>query len=119
MNVASHLVSDSDVAPLLIKLVRVGIRRFLFASDGPVPFEFFKERVPGVSAWGEIPSEDKFLAHAIMRNADCLVISNSQFSLSAAVLNDQGMVFIPRVWHGGGHAELHSEINQYCDWLAR
>jgi hypothetical protein len=119
LNVATHLVSDSDVFPLLRKLARVGIRRFLFASDEPVPLDFFMERVPGVSAWGEIPSEEKFLVHAVMRNADCLVISNSQFSLSAAMLNGQGMVFMPRVWHGGGHAELHSEIHQYCDWLAR
>jgi len=119
LNVATHLVSDSDVFPLLKKLARVGIRRFLFASDDPVQFDFFKECVPGVSAWGEIPSEDKFLAHAIMRNADCLVISNSQFSLSAAMLNGQGMVFMPRVWHEGGLAELHSEIHPYCDWLAR
>lgn len=119
LNVATHLVSDSDVFPLLKKLTRVGIRRFLFASDDPVPLDFFKERVPGVSAWGEIPSEDKFLAHAVMRHADCLVISNSQFSLSAAMLNGQGLVFMPRVWFGDGHAELYSEIHQYCDWLAR
>ena len=119
LNVATHLVSDSDVFPLLKKLARVGIRRFLFASDDPVPLDFFMERVPGVSAWGEIPSEEKFLAHAVMRNAGCLVISNSQFSLSAAMLNGQGMVFMPRVWYGGGHAELYSEIHQYCDWMAR
>lgn len=119
LNFASHLVGDADVVPLLIKLVRIGIRRSLFASDEPVPLDFFMARVPGVAAWGEVPSEDKFLTHAVMRNADCLVISNSQFSLSAAVLNGQGMVFIPRVWHGGGHAELHFEIHQYCDWLAR
>lgn len=119
LNVATHLVSDSDVFPLLKKLSRVGIRRVLFASDEPVPLDFFMERVPGVSAWEEIPSEDKFLTHAVMRNADCLVISNSQFSLSAAMMNGQGMVFMPRVWFGGGHAELYSEIHQYCDWLAR
>ena len=119
LNVANHLVSDSDVAPLLIKLVRVGIRRFLFASDEPVPLDFFMERVPGVAAWGEIPSEDKFLTHAVMRNADCLVISNSQFSLSAAMLNAQGIVFMPRVWFAGKLAELNSEIHPYCDWLAR
>ena len=119
LNVATHLVSDSDVYPLLEKLARVGIRRFLFASDDPVPLDFFKERVPGVSAWGEISSEDKFLAHAVLRNADCLVISNSQFSLSAAMLNCQGMVFMPRVWFGGGHAELNAEFLGYCDWLVR
>jgi len=118
-NVATHLVSDSDVFPLLNKLVRVGIRRFLFASDDPVPLDFFKERVPGVSAWGEIPSEDKFLAHAVMRNAGCLVISNSQYSLSAAMLNGRSMVFMPRVWFGGGHAELNAEFPRFCDWLAR
>lgn len=119
LNVATHLVSDSDVFPLLKKLARVGIRRFLFASDDPVPLDYFKERVPKVSAWGEIPSEDMFLTHAVMRNASCLVISNSQFSLSAAMLNPQGMVFLPRVWFGGEHSALSAEIHQYCDWLAR
>lgn len=118
-NVANHLVADSDVVPLLKKLVLVGIRRFLFASDDPVPLDFFRERVNGVTAWGEIPSEDKFLTHAVMRNADCLVISNSQFSLSAAMLNPRGIVFMPRVWFTGKQAELYSEIHQYCDWLAR
>lgn len=119
LNVATHIVSDSDVFPLLNKLARGGIRRFLFSSDDPVPLDYFKEHVPGVSAWGEIPSEDKFLAHAVMRNADCLVISNSQYSLSAAMLNGQGMVLMPRVWFGGEHAELNSELHRFCDWLAR
>ena len=119
LNVALHLVSDSDVFPLLNKLARVGIRRFLFASDDPVPLDSFRERIPEVSAWGEIPSGDKFLAHAVLRNAGCLVISNSQFSLSAAMLNGQGMVFMPRVWFGGERADLDSEIHRYCDWLAR
>ena len=119
LNVATHLVSDSDVYPLLKKLARAGIRRFLFASDEPVPLDFFMEHVPGVPAWGEIPSGDKFLVHAVMRNADCLVISNSQFSLSAAMLNGQGMVFMPRVWFGGGHAELNAEFLRFGDWLAR
>jgi hypothetical protein len=118
-NVATHLVNDSDVFPLLKKLAGIGIRRFLFASDDPVPIDFFKERVPGVPAWGEIPPEDKFLAHAVMRNAGCLVISNSQYSLSAAMLNAQGMVFMPRVWHEGNYAELNAEFLKYCDWLAR
>lgn len=119
LNVATHLVTDSDVLPLLNKLARVGIRRFLFASDDPAPLDYFQQRVPEASAWGEIPPEDKFLAHAVMRNAGCLVISNSQFSLSAAMLNGEGMVFMPRVWFGGGHAALSSEIHPYCDWLAR
>jgi hypothetical protein len=119
LNVSTHLVSDSDVFPLLKKLARIGIRRFLFASDDPVPLDFFKERVPEVSAWGEISSDDKFLAHAVMRNADCLVISNSQFSLSAAMLNGHGMMFMPRVWFGGGHAELNAEFLRFGDWLAR
>lgn len=118
-NVATHLVADSDVFPLLNKLVRMGIRRFLFASDDPVPLDYFRERVPGVSAWGEIPPEDKFLAHAVMRFADCLVISNSQYSLSAAMLNGRGMVFLPRVWFGAGHSELNAEFLRFCDWLAR
>ena len=28
------------------------------------------------------------------------------------------MVFMPRVWFGGGHAKLYSEIHPYCDWPA-
>ncbi len=119
LNVATHVVGDGEVTPLLRKLALLGIRRFLFASDDAVPLDAFREQVPAVSEWREIPPEDAFLTHAVMRGADCLVTSNSQFSLSAALLNPRGVTFSPRVWFGGSLAALDAEFNQFFDWMVR
>ena len=116
LNVASHVVSDLDVVSVLAKLGALGVSRFLFVSDDPVPVDSFGERLqPGVEL-DALDSDDVFLAHAVMRLAKCLVISNSQFSLSAAVLNPDGICLMPRKWFGGRDAALNAEINEMSAW---
>lgn len=41
---------------------------------------------------------DAFTTHCIMRKANALICSNSQFSLVAAALNTTGVVLIPKNW---------------------
>lgn len=116
LNVASHVVTDSDVLPIMKKMKKLDIERFLFVSDASVPIDFFQEQIPDITDWAIVPSEDLFLAHAVMRLAEFLITSNSQFSLSAALLNKDVMCIIPRVWFGESHAELNTEINKMASW---
>jgi hypothetical protein len=116
LNVASHVVTDSEVLPLLDKLRILGISRFLFVSDDPVPTDFFNDKMSGNIHIESVQPGDVFLAHALMRLTKCLVTSNSQFSLSAAVLNPNGVSFMPRLWFKGENTDLNQGFNRMTDW---
>jgi hypothetical protein len=116
LNVASHVVTDAYVVPLLTRLVNLGIKRIVFLSDSEIPIEFYTNAIPGIDEIIQISSEDVFLSHALLRLASCVVISNSQFSLSAAVLNRQATIFSPRKWFSGKGENLHEQIHKQSDW---
>lgn len=116
LNVASHIVSDEAVVPVLTKLNRLGVRRFLFLSDGDISLEFFRDQVEdGISVF-TLPVADILAAHAVMRLAKCLVTSNSQFSLSAALLNRGGLCLMPRTWYAEDAASLNEELACLSEW---
>jgi hypothetical protein len=55
------------------------------------------------------------IAHALIRQANYLICSNSQFSLSAALLNQVGQqIFLPTKWFGEAEANLQVPINALC-----
>jgi hypothetical protein len=98
LNVASHVVSDENVMAVIRKVSHLGIRRVLFVSDSEVPIDYFKSNLPEINEWEVLVSKDIFLTHAVMRVSKFLITSNSQFSLSAALLNRQAVVFMPKKW---------------------
>ncbi len=116
LNVASHLVTDLDVVKITKKLSQIGVRRILFVSDGEVPLAIYREKVPEIKEWDVLVNADIYLTHAVMRRAPCLVISNSQFSLSAAILNKDAVCFMPKKWFSGKSAVLHHHLHSLSDW---
>lgn len=116
LNVASHLVTDLHVVQIIKKLSTLGIRKILFVSDAEVPLSIYKEKVPEIKEWDSIVKGDIYLTHAVMRLARCLVISNSQFSLSAAVLNKDATCFMPKKWFSGKSVDLHQHLHELSDW---
>jgi hypothetical protein len=116
LNVASHVVNDEAVIPVMAKLNRLGVRRFVLLSDGEIRRDFFSARLESGTDLVVFPPDDTLGAHALMRLAKWLITSNSQFSLSAALLNQSGLCVMPRVWYSGKSARLHSELASLSDW---
>jgi Glycosyl transferase family 11 len=117
LNVASHVVADQDLLPIVRRLIQTGIRSFLFISDSAVDLEFFRSHLPSAIRLEYIVGGDLYFSHALMRRAKVLVTSNSQFSLSAALLNPQGFRLMPKVWFSGRHANLNEYLPKLSDWL--
>jgi len=118
LKVASHVVIDEDVFLVLNRLTRIGVKKALLISDSPVNVDSFSLSVPGITDWNVLVSDDIFLCHAVMRLAPVLVISNSQFSLSAALLSlcDNPLVIMPRQWFGSELSVLQEHILSLSKW---
>lgn len=114
-NVASHIVGEEEVVALLHQLDALPEVVFI-TSDGDVNKAFWEGTLPGVEI-RVLTSDDLFLSHALMRTASLLVTSNSQFSYSAALLNERtgARICVPGNWLGFGDPR-----NQYLfsagDW---
>lgn len=116
LNVASHLVSSSELESMASKFTGL-VDRILILSDSPIGVDEFvvlRKNFPG--RLHIIDSDpDPVLAHSLMRNAAVLVCSNSQFSLTAGLLSE-GLVVIPKVWFGQNAAELNAAVNRVSDF---
>jgi hypothetical protein len=115
VNVASHLVQDEQF--LSIGKIFSGIfRNVVIVSDSPIPEEF---RLAISNLYTQavfLDQIDAFVSHQIMRNAKALICSNSQFSLIAALMNEKGLVILPRQWFGIGQQDLEIPIQEACDF---
>jgi hypothetical protein len=117
LNVASHIVADQDLLPILGGLIQTGIKNLLFISDSEVNLDLFRRHLPSTIRQECVVGGDLYFSHALMRRAKVLITSNSQFSLSAALLNPQGLRLMPRVWFSGRHANLNEYLFKLSDWL--
>lgn len=116
LNVASHLVSSSELDSIASKFSGL-VDRILILSDSPI----------GESEFGNLRSKfggrinvidndpDPILAHSLMRNAAVLICSNSQFSLSAGLLSN-GLKIIPKVWFGADARRINLAVDRMSDF---
>jgi fructosamine-3-kinase len=100
VNVASHLVDDLDFVSLA-KSVSNFVTWAVIISDSEVSSmvrDKLMELYPNCSI---IVGDNLHVAHALIRQANYLICSNSQFSLSAALLNETAQqIFLPNHWVG-------------------
>lgn len=115
LNVASHLVEDNyfdDVAPKFRHLVE----RLVIVSDSPVNLKNFKKISEAyydrVLILDDAPVH---VTHSLMRNANILICSNSQFSLSAGLLSGN-LVLLPKKWFGGDQKLIEDVIGGFSDF---
>lgn len=115
LNVASHLVEDElfdMIAPRFEKLVD----HCVIVSDSPVDLNCFKKLSGAykgrITVLGDKPLT---IVHSTMRNADVLICSNSQFSLSAGLLSN-GLVVIPKKWYGVEGRRIEDVIETFSDF---
>jgi hypothetical protein len=59
---------------------------------------------------------DPFTTHTIMRHSKVLICSNSQYSFTAGVLNDN-LVIMPKIWYGKELDELNQQIVKLADFV--
>lgn len=110
VNVASHLVADSEFINLARKLTGL-TDNLVVISDSPISPEFRNSVSSNFKHVSFQDNTDAFIAHRIMRNARILICSNSQFSLIAALLNPQALVLIPKQWFGENDRHIEASIH--------
>ena len=105
LNVASKVIRAVDNVELIKKLSAFRPDKTIFVSDGPIDDV---ELATKTGAKVEVfHSTDYFLVHALLRRADILIAANSQFSLTAALLNPNSLAFFPKDYFGKGHDSLN------------
>jgi hypothetical protein len=116
VNVASHLVSDMDFIQLS-KSISASVSTVVVISDSE-PSDVVKENLTRLFAQcSYCIGGDPHIAHVIIRQAKFLICSNSQFSLSAALLNDIGrQIFLPTKWFGDADSNIQVPINKLCSF---
>jgi hypothetical protein len=112
VNVASHLISDEEFISLIRKFSGL-INNAVILSDSPIGPDFRNTISPFFKTTLFLDNIDSYASHRIMRAARILICSNSTFSLTAAALNPNALVFIPKKWVEGKNrlideAPLHS-----------
>lgn len=112
VNVAEHLISDNDFINIAIKFSNV-MSNLIVLSDSTFDIDL-KKKITGYKHIFFVDNSDPFTAHTIMRNANILVCSNSQFSLTAALLNDNGLIFLPKNWFG-----KNRKLNKQISFISR
>jgi hypothetical protein len=115
INVASHLVDEEDFIKIASSFAML-VRRIIVVSDSAVGDRFLDKLKSLYSQVECYPGLDIVQTHSIMRLSSILVCSNSQFSFSAAILNEKCLRIVPKRWFGGKDAGLEDNIDEKCQF---
>lgn len=110
LNVPTHLTSDRDFYSLAQRLKNIA-KHVVVVSDSTITVEFQSKMKKLFSKTTFLDRINEYESHCVMRHASILVGSNSQFSLVAAILNKDALIFLPRVWFGKDHPELETVVS--------
>lgn len=114
VNVASYLVDDLDFINLA-KPISKFITTVIVISDTEVSGLIKENLLELFTHCSFVVGGNPHTAHALIRLAKYLICSNSQFSLSAALLNQVGQqIFLPTKWFGDADSNLQIPINALC-----
>jgi hypothetical protein len=113
VNVASHLISDAEFIDLSTKF-RGLVENLVVVSDSGLEQSFRQAISWGFAKSVFLDNIDAYSTHRAMRLSRILICSNSQFSLVAALLNDQALVVLPKQWFGGKDRALERNIQDLC-----
>jgi hypothetical protein len=99
LNVAELVYSEEEFIQTL-KKTKNFLKEIIIISDSRPSEQFETFISEAYQNHRFIIGGDLHVAHALMRQAKILICSNSQFSLSAALLNkEDGLIFAPTKWH--------------------
>jgi hypothetical protein len=115
VNVASHVVGDQTIIAAIESVSKL-IDRCVVISDSPVHSDVREaaERKFKVVSFLDSPNLSETDAHVVMQHAKFLVTSNSQYSLTAALLGN-GVCLVPKVWFSGepGFSQAIDGLGEY------
>ena len=114
-NVASHLITEKEFFAVAKKFEGL-VSKIVILSDSPIDVAFRKSIQSIFQSAQFLDNVDACIAHRIMRNARILICSNSQFSLTAALLNPGALVIIPTQWFSGNLRRLEAPLNSICSF---
>jgi hypothetical protein len=115
VNVASHLVSDDEFIEIAGKFSRL-VEYAVILSDSPFG-DGFKIKMNNMFQNVEyLDKLDPYSSHWLMRQARILVCSNSTYSLTAALLNPDALVVMPKQWFGGNDREIEAPIQSLSNF---
>lgn len=117
LNVASYLVPDNYFLDISSKFIGL-VDTIVVFSDSPLSADFTNEVKKGFmqSFLFENSNFSPFLTHSVMRHAKILVCSNSQFSFTAGILNDN-LVILPKIWFGKELDKLNQQISKLANFV--
>lgn len=113
LNVASHLVSDTEFLTLGKKFEGL-IDNAVLLSDSPFTNEFKIKMNDLFRNVRYLDQTDPYTSHWLMRQARILVCSNSTYSLTAAILNFSALVIMPKHWFGLNDQAIELPIQELC-----
>jgi len=113
LNVASHVVNDDDFINIACNFSHL-LNKIIVLSDSKIQTNITNYIELKYKNSHFLDSIDAFSAHCIMRQASILICSNSQFSLSAALLNKKALIVVPSQWFGGKDRVLETSIHSRC-----
>jgi len=124
LSVASHLIDNLDIIDIC-KSISNSTDNLYIISDGEIPADIINSLSKKFININSGIGGDPVFSHFIMRNAKYLVIANSQYSLSAALLNDvYEQIYMPIKWVGDKtdprlQLKIDSMIKKMCSYSVR
>jgi hypothetical protein len=117
MNVLSHMLSDDRCVEFAEKLKYL-LNTAVIVSDSILKSKFKRQIMKQFKQviFLDGGTVGPFLTHCIMRNSNIIVCSHSQYSLSAAALND-GLVIIPKITLESLQLQHKAEIDKISDFV--
>lgn len=115
VNVASHLIPDKEFIELARKFSGL-VEHAVLLSDSPFDERFRQQMGPMFRSVSYLDKLDPYASHWLMRQARVLVCSNSTYSLTAAVLNPNALVVMPKRWFGINDQEIETPIQALCNF---
>lgn len=113
VNVASHLIQDDEFISLINRFSGL-VNHAVILSDSPIKQDFRDAVRPSFASALFLDDIDPYTSHRIMRNARILICSNSTFSLTAATLNPNALVIIPKRWYADKDHAIEAPIHARC-----
>jgi hypothetical protein len=117
LNVASYIVPEAFFELISLKFKGI-IETIIVFTDGELDQSFIRILNNNFSKvlLFENSCLDPFTTHTIMRHSKVFIGSNSQYSFTAGVLNDN-LVIMPKIWFGKELDELNQQIIKLSDFV--
>jgi len=117
LNVASYVVPETFFELISLKFKDI-IESIIVFTDGELDQSFSRILNNNFSKvfLFENSCLDPFTTHTIMRHSKVLICSNSQYSFTARVLNDN-LVIMPKIWFGKELDELNQQVIKLADFV--